>query len=120
MLENIFAGGTETRLSSLKNRFYTAIPVVRQDIMSALKNEGHLHARSGIGQWIQHRGGHRDSRPFGILQYLGWMNFLQLALLLVVCVPVSALIWWLFARVMTAKTVIGARITSPCSASRSS
>src|ERR1019366_5477156 len=40
MLENIFLGGAETRLSSLKNRFYTVIPVVRQDIMSELKSKG--------------------------------------------------------------------------------
>ena len=38
MLDNIFAGGgSETRLSSLKNRFYTALPTVREDIMAALK-----------------------------------------------------------------------------------
>ena len=41
MLDNIFAGGgTETRLSSLKNRFYTAIPVIKQDIFSALRSKG--------------------------------------------------------------------------------
>ena len=40
MLENIFAGGQQTRLSSLKNRFYTAIPVIKQDIKAALKNKG--------------------------------------------------------------------------------
>ena len=40
MLEHIFDGATETRLSSLKNRFYTAIPVIRQDIMAALKGKG--------------------------------------------------------------------------------
>ena len=44
MLENIFSGGTftrtDTRLSSLKNRFYTAIPGDPQDIMSELKNKG--------------------------------------------------------------------------------
>jgi len=40
MLENVFAGGQETRLSSLKNRFYTAVPVIREDIMSALKTKG--------------------------------------------------------------------------------
>ena len=57
MLENIFAGGSETRLSSLKNRFYTAVPVIRQDIMSALKNEGDLSARPRIGERIQRRRG---------------------------------------------------------------
>ena len=40
MLENIFAGGNETRLSSLKNRFYTTVPIIRQDIMAALKTKG--------------------------------------------------------------------------------
>jgi hypothetical protein len=39
MLENIFAGGQQTRLSSLKNRFYTTIPVIKQDIKAALKNK---------------------------------------------------------------------------------
>ena len=39
-MENIFAGGEQTRLSSLKNRFYTAIPIIQQDIKAALKNKG--------------------------------------------------------------------------------
>ena len=40
MMENIFAGGQQTQLSSLKNRFYTAIPIIKQDIKAALKNKG--------------------------------------------------------------------------------
>src|ERR1700723_3493023 len=40
MMENVFSGGDDIRLSSLKNRFYTAIPVIRQDIMAQLKNKG--------------------------------------------------------------------------------
>jgi len=54
MLENIFAGGSETKLSSLKNRFYTAVPVVRTDIMSALKQKGigpsSIASELGIGR----------------------------------------------------------------------
>ncbi|HKT87186.1 MAG TPA: DUF2207 domain-containing protein [Candidatus Sulfotelmatobacter sp.] len=109
MLENVFAGGQETRLSSLKNRFYTAVPVIREDIMSQLKNKGiylldpeSANAYSivaAIGILI----------PFAIFQYLGWANFLSSIPLLIGCVLISALIWWLFARVMTAKTVKGAR-----------
>ena len=38
----MFQGGAETRLSSLKNRFYTAVPIIRQDIMAALKNKGFI------------------------------------------------------------------------------
>lgn len=109
MLENVFAGGTDTRLSSLKNRFYTAVPVIRQDIMAALKNKGIylLDPESANGYSI----GMAVAilALFGILQYAGSANFFNSAVLLIVCVPLSAVIWWLFARVMSAKTVKGAR-----------
>ena len=109
MLENVFAGGAETRLSSLKNRFYTAVPVIRQDIMAALKTKGIylLDPESANGYSV----GVAIAilAPFAVVQFLGWGNFLNSAVLLIVCVPVSAVIWWLFARVMTAKTVKGAR-----------
>ncbi len=109
MLENVFAGGQETRLSSLKNRFYTAVPVIRQDIMSQLKNKGIylLDPESANGYSIVAAIG--IVAFFGLLQYLGWGNFLNSAPLLIVCGAISAVIWWLFARVMTAKTVKGAR-----------
>jgi len=109
MLENVFASGDETRLSSLKNRFYTAVPVVRQDIMAALKTKGIylLDPESANGYSIG--AAVAILVPFGILQYLGWANFFNSAVLLIACLLVSAVIWWLFARVMTAKTVKGAR-----------
>lgn len=109
MLENVFAGGTETRLSSLKNRFYTAVPIIRQDIMAALKTKGIylLDPESANGYSIG--AAIAILIPFAIFQYLGWANFFNSALLLVVCLPASALIWWLFARIMTAKTVKGGR-----------
>jgi hypothetical protein len=109
MLENIFAGGSETRLSSLKNRFYTAVPVIRQDIMSALKTKGIylLDPESANGYSIG--GAVGIVALFGALQYLGWGNFLNSVPLLILCGSISAIIWWLFARVMTAKTVKGAR-----------
>ena len=109
MLENIFAGGQETRLSSLKNRFYTAVPVIRQDIMSQLKNKGIylVDPESANGYSIVAAIG--IVAFFGVLQYLGWANFINSAPLLIVCGAISAVIWWLFARVMTAKTVKGAK-----------
>jgi len=110
MLENVFAGGEDIRLSSLKNRFYTAVPIIRQDIMSALKGKGIylLDPESANGYSI----GAAIALliPFGIFQYLGWANFVNSVPLLIICVPVAALIWWLFARVMTAKTVKGGRV----------
>jgi hypothetical protein len=109
MLENVFAGGVETRLSSLKNRFYTAVPVIRQDIMSALKTKGIylLDPESANGYSIG--AAVAIIVPFAIFQYMGWANFFNSAPLLIVCGAISVLIWWLFARVMTAKTVKGAR-----------
>jgi Predicted membrane protein (DUF2207) C-terminal domain/Predicted membrane protein (DUF2207) N-terminal domain len=110
MLENVFAGGSETRLSSLKNRFYTAVPVIRQDIMAALKTKGIylLDPESANGYSIG--AAVAILAGFGIFQYMGWANFFNSAVLLIACVLLSAVIWWLFARVMTAKTVKGTRV----------
>jgi hypothetical protein len=109
MLEHIFGGGMETRLSELRNRFYMAVPIIRQDIMAALKNKGIylLDPESAIG--LSFAGAVAILFPFGILQFMGFVNFFDSVPLLVVSLLVSALIWWLFARVMTAKTVKGAR-----------
>src|SRR5208282_1901746 len=109
MLENVFAGGSETRLSSLKNRFYTAVPIIRQDIMSELKNKGIylLDPESANGYSVA--AAVAILIPFAVVQYLGWANFFSSFPLLIVSVLLSALIWWLFARVMTAKPVKRAR-----------
>jgi len=111
MMENIFqGGGTETRLSSLKNRFYTAIPAIRTDIMSALKNKGvySLDPESANGYSIV------AAVAIGLIvvgvQVMGWMNLFYSVPLVIVSVTISAVIWWLFARQMTAKTVTGARM----------
>jgi hypothetical protein len=109
MLENVFAARPDTRLSSLKNRFYTAVPVIRQDIMAALKNKGIYLLDPDSANGYSVVAAIAIVAVFGILQYLGWANFFNSALLLVVCVPLSALIFWLFARVMSAKTMKGAR-----------
>jgi Predicted membrane protein (DUF2207) len=109
MLENIFLGGAETRLSSLKNRFYTVIPVVRQDIMLGLKNKGiyTLDPESANGYSIV--AGVAIAILVVAVQVMGWMNLFNSIPLLIGSVLVSALFWWLFARQMTAKTVAGAR-----------
>ena len=109
MMENMFATGDDIRLSSLKNRFYTAVPVIRADIMSALKTKGIylLDPESANGYSVV--AGIGILIPFAIFQYLGWANFLNSVPLLILCIAISILIWWLFARVMSAKTVKGAR-----------
>jgi uncharacterized membrane protein YgcG len=109
MLDNIFLDGTETKLSSLKNRFYTVIPIVRQDIMSSLKSKGiyMLDPESANGYSIV------AAVVIAIaviaVQVMGWMNLFYSVPLVIGSVITSAFIWWLFARQMTAKTVAGAR-----------
>jgi uncharacterized membrane protein YgcG len=109
MLENIFLDGTETLLSSLKNRFYAVIPVIRQDIMSSLKSKGiyMLDPESANGYSIA------AAIAIALLvvavQVLGWMDLFNSIPLLIGSVLISIVIWWLFARQMTAKTLAGAR-----------
>ena len=109
MLDNIFLAGTGTRLSDLKNRFYTVIPVVREDIMSSLKSKGiyALDPESANGYSLV-AGVVIAILVVGV-QVMGWMNLLYSVPLVIGSVLVSAVIWWLFARKMTAKTVSGAR-----------
>ena len=109
MLENIFQGSTDTRLSSLKNRFYTAVPVIREDIMSALKRKGIYMLDPESANAFSVVAAVAILIPFAICQYMGWANFLSSIPLLIGCVLISAGIWFVFARVMTAKTVKGAR-----------
>jgi uncharacterized membrane protein len=109
MLENVFAGGSDTRLSDLKNRFYTAVPVIREDIMSELRTKGmyRLDPEAANGYSIMAAIG--ILVVLAIVQYLQWANFFTSTPLLIVCLVLSALIWWLFARVMTAKSPKGSR-----------
>jgi uncharacterized membrane protein len=109
MLDNIFLSGTGVRLSDLKNRFYTVIPIVREDIMSSLKSKGiyALDPESANGYSIV--AGVAIAILVVAVQVLGWMNLFYSIPLVIGSVLVSALIWWLFARQMTAKTVAGAR-----------
>jgi uncharacterized membrane protein YgcG len=109
MLENVFASGQETRLSSLKNRFYTAIPVIRQDIMAALRNKGMYLLDPQSASGYSFLAIFVILAPFAIAQYTGYKDFFSSVILLVGSVTISAFLWWLFARQMTAKTVKGAR-----------
>jgi uncharacterized membrane protein YgcG len=109
MLENIFAGGSETQLSSLKNRFYTAIPVIREDIMSALKRKGMYMLDPGSANGYSIAAAVAIVLLVAAFWYLGWKNLFNSVPLLIGSGLISALIWFLFARQMTAKTVLGAR-----------
>lgn len=110
MLENIFAGGgAETRLSTLKNHFYTALPIIRQDIMASLRQKGMYLLDPDSANAYSFVAIILVLGPFAAFQFFGIADFFNSIGLLIISVLISALIWWLFARQMTAKTVNGAR-----------
>jgi len=110
MLENIFAGdATETRLSSLKNRFYTAIPVIRDDIMSALRRKGMYLIDPNSANAYMLGGAALAAAPFILLAVTGAADVFGSVPLAVVTIALAALIVWLFGRQMTCKTLKGAR-----------
>lgn len=109
MLDNIFAGNDQPRLSDLRNHFYTAVPVIRQDIMAQLKNKGMYLVDPESANGYSFVGILIIVAPFLMLQFLWHKDVFSSIGLLIVCGIISAIIWWLFARQMTAKTVKGGR-----------
>jgi uncharacterized membrane protein YgcG len=109
MLTNVFGEGDVTRLSSLKNRFYTAIPVIKQDVMAALKNKGMYLVDPDSANGYSFVAILFIVAPFLMLQFLWNMSVFSSIGLLIGAGILSAIIWWLFARQMTAKTVKGGR-----------
>jgi hypothetical protein len=109
MLENVFDGGQETKLSDLKNRFYKALPVIQQDIKSQLKNKGMYLLDPDSANGYNVGAIILILAPFAIMQFTGYKDILSSIGLLVVSGIISAIIWWLFAREMSAKTVKGGR-----------
>jgi uncharacterized membrane protein YgcG len=109
MLENIFVGGQQTRLSGLKNRFYTAIPVIQQDIKAALKKKGMYLLDPDSANAYSIGAAIVIAAPFLIAQFTGFKQVFNSVLLLIGSGIVSVVVWWLFARQMSAKTVQGGR-----------
>jgi len=105
----IFSRVAGTKLSSLKNRFYTAIPVIRQDIKAALKNKGMYLLDPDSANAYSVGAAIVIVTPFLIAQFTGYKQVFNSVLLLIGCGIVSAIIWWLFAREMSAKTLQGGR-----------
>ncbi len=108
ILANMFMGGEVTPLSSLKNRFYTAIPAIQQDIKSALKTKGMYRLDPDSANGYSIAALVLIVAPFALLYFTGRNVFNSFGLLIVGGL-ISAIIWWLFARQMTAKTVQGGR-----------
>jgi uncharacterized membrane protein len=109
MLENVFAGGDTTPLSSLKNRFYTAIPTIRENVFTALKTQGMYTVDPASGHLYAVGGALVAAAPFVLAHLAGWAKVFNSPLLLLICGGLAALIAWLFARQMSCTSAKGAR-----------
>ena len=109
MLKHMFpADATEVRLSDLRNQFYVAIPTIKEDILAELRGKGmysvdpdSAHAYVLVGVIL-------TLLPFGIAQLLG-IDMLDSPGLLVASGLIALVIVFLFARIMTAKSLKGVR-----------
>ena len=110
MLSNIFIGtqaGETMAISSLRNRFYTAIPTIKDNILAELKDKDVYRVDPAqANSW----------RVFGIaiiaagvivVQWSGLADLFSSFWLAAVSIAVSIVVVWLFGRQMSAKTLSG-------------
>jgi uncharacterized membrane protein YgcG len=109
MMDRIFAGGEVTMVSELRNHFYTVLPLMKDQIIGALKGKGMytLDPESANAYWGL--GALLVAVPFVSLQWLGGADFLNSVVPLVICAVIAALIIFLFGRQLTATSMKGAR-----------
>jgi uncharacterized membrane protein YgcG len=110
MLENLYAGGGEsTRLSTLKNHFYTAIPAIKDDVIYELKQKGmytvdpesaHSYVIGTVVALVI---------VLLLINHFGHFPIAQSGVWSVAAILVSGLIVYLVGRQMTAKSLKGAR-----------
>ena len=100
---------TETHIADLRNRFYVSIPLIKQYVMSALKEKGMytLDPESAHAYWIV--GAVITAAPFVLAGYFLHVDFTQSGVWLIVAIVLAAAVIFLFSRIMTAKSLKGVR-----------
>src|SRR5208337_4894205 len=116
VLKNIFPEVTaeETTLSSLKNRFYIALPSIRQEIMSALTAKDLYSTDPESAKGLALVGVLVIVLPALWMQMTGRIHLQNSPTVLIAALLLSALIIFLFSRKLAAKTVRGARTRVAC------
>ena len=110
MMENLFpAGQSETHIADLRNRFYVAIQPIKSYVMSSLKDKGMytLDPESAHAYWIL--GAVITAAPFVLAGYLLHMDFTQSGFWMFGAIGLAIVIIILFSRIMSAKSMKGAR-----------
>ncbi len=109
VLSHVFDGSDTRRMSSLKNHFYTAIPVIKQDVIAALKKKGMYSVDPDSASALVVAGAILIGAPFVLLQVTGVVDFFFSVVSAVIGIGLAALIVILFGRQMTAKSLLGQR-----------
>jgi len=109
MLQQVFAGGQVTLLSSMRNHFYTALPMIKSEIMSALKSKGMytVDPDSAKGYWGL--GLLMVALPYVAFQVLGFADFLSSVPMAIVCGLIALAIIIIIGKQLTATSLKGAR-----------
>ncbi|HXW15277.1 MAG TPA: DUF2207 domain-containing protein [Terriglobia bacterium] len=109
MLQQAFGGGRMTHISELRNRFYTAVPLLKTQIMSALKRKGMytVDPDSAAGLWVL--GAILVAAPYIAMQWLGVADFFSGITAAVIAIALALLVVFLFGRQLAAKSVLGAK-----------
>ena len=109
MMSQVFAGGSVTLLSNLRNHFYTALPMIKGEIMGALKSKGmytldpdSAHAYVGLGLLMV-------ALPFVALHVLGAADFLNSIPLTIGSALIALAIVILIGTQLSATSLKGAR-----------
>ncbi len=110
LMEHMFEGGSQTcRLSSLKNHFYTAIPVIKHDIIAGLKNKSMYTVDPDSAKGYVVGAAILIGLPFILLQATHTADFFLSPLMAVISIAAAAIIILLFGWQMTAKSILGQR-----------
>ena len=110
MLENMFSGGSDViHLSDLKNRFYIALPGIKRNILSELKQKGMYLVDPDSANAFRILAVLLIAAPFVVAQVMGWAQFFLAPGVAVVCIVAAVVIVLVFGSLMTAKTLKGVR-----------
>jgi uncharacterized membrane protein len=108
MMNHMFQdGATDVRLSDLKNKFYTAIPSIKENVLSLLKSKGMYSVDPDSAHAYVFLGILLAVAPFILAQVLGIASILESPGLLTASATVAVIVIIIFARIMTAKSKKG-------------
>jgi uncharacterized membrane protein len=110
MLSKIYeGGGTTTRLSQLRNHFYSVLPIMKSEIITALKAKGMYTTDPDSAQQYAFLGALAIAIPYIAAQVLHLADFTDSMGPLIGCGIVAVAIIFLFGRLLTATSRKGAR-----------